>query len=113
VAMAAVIAAVMAACGGFAEGGYTGPGGKYDVAGLVHRGEFVMPAHAVDRIGIGSLEAMRQGATPGGGGGGGGKTEVHNFIYHDRTKLINDMAKSDAFQKHVVDVMSRTIHRFR
>ena len=26
---------------GFAEGGYTGDGGKYDVAGTVHKGEFV------------------------------------------------------------------------
>lgn len=30
-----------AAAGGFAEGGYTGDGGKYDQAGVVHRGEFV------------------------------------------------------------------------
>lgn len=27
---------------GWAQGGYTGPGGKYDVAGLVHRDEFVI-----------------------------------------------------------------------
>jgi DNA repair exonuclease SbcCD ATPase subunit len=28
--------------GGFAEGGYTGDGGKYDEAGVVHKGEYVM-----------------------------------------------------------------------
>jgi hypothetical protein len=27
----------------FARGGYTGDGGKYDVAGFVHRGEYVVP----------------------------------------------------------------------
>lgn len=31
---------------GFADGGYTGDGGKYEPAGIVHRGEFVMHAEA-------------------------------------------------------------------
>lgn len=34
---------------GYAEGGFTGLGGKYDVAGIVHRGEFVIPKEAVDQ----------------------------------------------------------------
>lgn len=29
--------------GGFDEGGYTGDGGRYEVAGAVHRGEYVIP----------------------------------------------------------------------
>lgn len=36
---------------GFSEGGWTGPGGKYEVAGVVHRNEFVVPARDVDRLG--------------------------------------------------------------
>lgn len=28
---------------GYAEGGYTGDGGKYEVAGVVHKGEYVVP----------------------------------------------------------------------
>lgn len=28
---------------GFSEGGYTGPGGRLEVAGVVHRGEYVVP----------------------------------------------------------------------
>lgn len=32
---------------GFAEGGYTGRGSKYQVAGIVHAGEYVIPAHMV------------------------------------------------------------------
>ncbi len=40
---------------GFAEGGYTGDGGKYDAAGVVHRGEYLMPADVVRRAGIGTM----------------------------------------------------------
>ena len=29
--------------GGYADGGYTGDGGKYEVAGVVHKGEYVVP----------------------------------------------------------------------
>ena len=32
---------------GFAEGGFTGDGGKHEVAGVVHRGEYVVPQHIV------------------------------------------------------------------
>jgi predicted nucleic acid-binding Zn-ribbon protein len=31
----------------FAEGGYTGPGGKYEVAGIVHKDEYVVPKRLV------------------------------------------------------------------
>lgn len=46
---------------GFAEGGYTGSGPRNQVAGVVHRGEFVMPASAVERIGVSSLAALASG----------------------------------------------------
>lgn len=32
---------------GFAEGGYTGDGGKYEPAGIVHKGEYVVPQQGV------------------------------------------------------------------
>ena len=59
---------------GYAEGGYTGPGDRYEVAGVVHRGEYVVPMpimnhpHVVDAVG--TIEAIRRnklatsGATP-------------------------------------------------
>lgn len=50
---------------GFAEGGFTGAGGKYEPAGIVHRGEFVMSKAATQRIGVGNLEAMHRGALRG------------------------------------------------
>lgn len=34
---------------GFAEGGYTGDGGKYDEAGVVHKGEYVMTKEKTDK----------------------------------------------------------------
>ncbi|WP_289750165.1 phage tail tape measure protein [Bacteroides acidifaciens] len=34
---------VVKGSGGYSEGGYTGPGGRYEVAGVVHKGEYVVP----------------------------------------------------------------------
>ena len=51
---------------GFAEGGYTGTGGKYEPAGVVHRGEYVMSQKAVNRIGLGNLERLHRGYADGG-----------------------------------------------
>lgn len=55
---------------GFSGGGYTGDGGVLEPAGIVHKGEFVLPQHAVSRIGLPKLEAMRLGALPGFSAGG-------------------------------------------
>lgn len=41
-----------------AEGGYTGPGGKFDVAGVVHRGEYVINAASTKRLGRGFLDRL-------------------------------------------------------
>lgn len=35
--------------GNFASGGYTGAGGKYEVAGIVHKGEYVIPKEQVNQ----------------------------------------------------------------
>ena len=47
------------AISGFAEGGYTGHGGKYEPAGVVHRGEYVLPQEVVRSIGVGNLDSLR------------------------------------------------------
>ena len=55
---------------GFDEGGYTGPGGKHEPAGIVHRGEVVFSQDDVSRHGgVAVVEAMRRGV-PGYAGGG-------------------------------------------
>ena len=46
---------------GFDLGGYTGPGGRLEPAGVVHRREYVFSAPAVDRIGLATLDAMHRG----------------------------------------------------
>ncbi|MGC6408488.1 phage tail tape measure protein [Bisgaard Taxon 45] len=48
----------MAAMTGFASGGYTGNGGRYDPAGIVHRGEFVFNKSATSRLGTGFLSTL-------------------------------------------------------
>ncbi len=54
--------AQLAASGGiglFAKGGFTGTGGKYTPAGIVHKGEYVFDAASVSRIGVPTLERLR------------------------------------------------------
>lgn len=43
----------------FDKGGFTGTGGKYTPAGIVHKGEYVFDAAAVSRIGVPTLERLR------------------------------------------------------
>lgn len=44
---------------GFSDGGYTGNGGKYEPAGVVHRGEYVLPQEVVRALGVDRLDALR------------------------------------------------------
>lgn len=48
---------------GFADGGYTGAGGKYQPAGVVHAGEYVFPQEAVRRLGVAALANLHRFAT--------------------------------------------------
>jgi hypothetical protein len=67
---------------GFSSGGYTGPGGKYQPAGIVHKGEYVFDQASTNRIGVSTLEAIRKGqpldATLGRSGFGTGVQNVSN-----------------------------------
>jgi hypothetical protein len=44
----------------WADGGYTGDGGKYEPAGIVHKGEYVIPQEDVKNIGLQPLKSMIQ-----------------------------------------------------
>jgi hypothetical protein len=61
---------ILGAIFGFADGGYTGDGGKYEPAGVVHKGEYVLSKKATSRIGVGNLEALHRGALSGFASGG-------------------------------------------
>ncbi|EPO4309055.1 phage tail length tape measure family protein [Klebsiella pneumoniae] len=67
---------------GFSSGGYTGPGGKYQPAGVVHKGEYIFDQASTNRIGVSNLEALRNGqpldATLGRSGFGTGVQNVNN-----------------------------------
>jgi hypothetical protein len=52
----------------FAEGGYTGQGGKYEPAGIVHKGEWVIPQEGVHSGTVPILEALTKGKVRGGDG---------------------------------------------
>ncbi|EGH3891296.1 phage tail tape measure protein, partial [Escherichia coli] len=54
----------------FATGGFTGTGGKYEPAGIVHRGEFVFTKETTSRIGVGNLYRLMRGYAEGGYVGG-------------------------------------------
>lgn len=55
---------------GYSAGGFTGPGGQYEPAGVVHRGEYVMDAETVRRAGgpaaFDALRAQLKGYSRGG-----------------------------------------------
>jgi lambda family phage tail tape measure protein len=51
---------------GFATGGYTGDGGKYEPKGIVHGGEFVFTKEATQRIGTKNLYRLMRGYANGG-----------------------------------------------
>lgn len=74
---------------GWADGGYTGDGAKYQPAGIVHAGEYVVNAENTRRLGVSFLERLnRRGYADGGyvgsimggrmhdGGSGGGQSAV-------------------------------------
>lgn len=55
---------------GFAGGGYTGDGGKYEPKGVVHGGEFVFTKEATQRLGPENLYRLMRGYASGGLVGG-------------------------------------------
>lgn len=52
---------------GFATGGYTGDGGKYEPAGIVHAGEYVFTKEQTARLGVARLAAIANNGYANGG----------------------------------------------
>lgn len=112
---------------GYAEGGYTGDGGKYEYAGPVHKGEFVIPADKTARYRP-LLEAIHRGTelnfdvpdearpmnlraidfpqSPSGAGVSSSKTEVAVGFFDDRQGLrqfLESNAGKQIILKHMRD----------
>jgi tape measure domain-containing protein len=60
--VAAIRSQSTSAGAGFMTGGYTGDGGRNQVAGAVHGREYVLDAAATSRVGVDDLNALRRGA---------------------------------------------------
>ena len=93
---------------GYASGGFTGSGGKYEPAGVVHRGEYVMSAEAVRKIGVRNLDAMHRGALKGYASGGpvgaavtqlpGGTSKIEISLTPGLEGAILEKARGEAVQ---------------
>ncbi|ENV7121209.1 phage tail tape measure protein [Escherichia coli] len=86
----------------FATGGFTGTGGKYEPAGIVHRGEFVFTKEATSRIGVGNLYRLMRGYAEGGYVGGAGspaqmrRAEGIRFEQNNSVVIQNDGTNGQA-----------------
>ena len=101
--------------GQYADGGYTGRGGKYEPAGVVHKGEYVVPKSQVNQsTGLpyanalgGQLPASRGASYAGGGFVGGAGGMMVSLSPQDRALLRGVGATGDV----IVAVDSREIAR--
>ena len=90
--------------GMFDVGGYTGDGGKYTPAGIVHRGEYVITKEATARLGRGFLDHLNYGGVRRGfaNGGGVGVPSLPTLSYQPQSagkisvKVINNGEPMDA-----------------
>lgn len=88
---------------GFASGGFTGYGGRFEPAGIVHRGEFVFPADAVSRIGLPTLEGMAFG---GGQAVNVGGANVSVALVNTQQELRRFMESAEG-EKIIFDAMQK------
>jgi hypothetical protein len=102
---------------GFASGGYTGTGGRYEPAGIVHRGEFVLNAAATRNLGPALLASVNQTGRlpvltmamesgPGGGSSGGMNVTIQN-VYNNPEDRFRRSERSMAREQ--AEMIRRTI----
>lgn len=108
------LASSLALTGGgmFAEGGFTGSGGKHEPAGIVHKGEYVFSAADVSRIGLGAIQSFRSSApaAPAAaitGGAGGWPGSPGSLIVVDSRREAARMAENSQNEAFIVDVVKR------
>ncbi len=120
-AVAGLFALVRAMSKGFATGGYTGDGGKYEPAGVAHKGEVIFSQDDVARNGgVAAVEAMRFGqqlpglGTNGARGSGSsssiptisGRPTLH-VVYTDDAQLVARLRRRPDFEVAVTDIGKR------
>ena len=80
----------------YATGGYTGDGGKYDFAGLVHRGEYVLPQEMESIFPL--METMRTG----------GRVELHIGLNEVVRELRALRAENEKLREELTQVRRHT-----
>lgn len=101
----------------FARGGYTGDGGKYDPAGVVHKGEFVFTKEATQRIGAKNLYSMMRGYANGGQvgsvttGGAGINRGASQFAFGDINVNIDNGQDPKGMETGIKMIFTEMIQR--
>ena len=101
----------------FAVGGYTGDGGKYDPAGVVHKGEFVFTKEATQRIGAKNLYRMMRGYANGGQvgsvttGGAGINRGASQFAFGDINVNIDNGQDPKGMETGIKMIFTEMIQR--
>jgi tape measure domain-containing protein len=97
---------------GFADGGYTGPGGKNEPAGIVHKGEYVVDAETTKRIGVNNLRKL-QGYASGGLVGAPRMPSLRAGSSRDRTGISVQVGvavdETGGLQAYVKSVSEQTV----
>lgn len=105
--------------GGFADGGYTGAGGKYQPAGIVHAGEYVFDQASVNRIGVPTLDRLR-GYVSGGAvipasnlgsprGGSTGGVRITSNVYNNANVSAEQQVTPDGQGGFTIDTVISTV----
>jgi lambda family phage tail tape measure protein len=122
------VGAAMCSTGGLITG--PGTGTSDSIPAFLSNGEFVVPAEAVNRIGVDNLEVMRTGASSGGSAAGvasaaGGRTagitpaadssknNISMYSFTDMRQMADHLEKNPDHEKWVLDVVRNNVHKFR
>lgn len=100
----------------FDSGGYTGPGGKFDPAGIVHKGEYVFDADSTRRLGVGFLSRLRGYADGGYVGASGmpmsdGTGTRVEIINNGTPQQVTGASRSFDAQGEVIRIVVQDIRR--
>jgi hypothetical protein len=97
----------------FAEGGYTKKGGKYEPAGIVHAGEYVIPKFMVDNNNFAPLINYLETSRKRGYATGGmveNKSNINNIINNTQTiqqpKIVVSVESIDSVKNDVIRAQS-------
>jgi hypothetical protein len=122
IGIAALAAALGAFVAGFEDGGFTGPGDRSKVAGVVHGGEYVFSAPSVQALGLERLESLHRagrGYAQGGyvgdlgsrlAGRGRSSSPQINLIAVDGRREAETIRKNSRGEVQIFDLIKRRRH---